>query len=125
MSRWRIDFVVQELDVPPEDARGIKFGDAVEVEEVMDFFDRCRDAVRTLLGTKRRQTLDELRQQLAEEKKKAEAQEQERRRLFKESIAARPDIRVLGDGSRGGDGPPDPEWVKHVASRHDPNRYRY
>lgn len=73
MSRWRIDFAVRELDVPEEQARGIKFGDDCELDDVIDFFERCRDAVRTLLGTRRRDTVEELRAQMAEEKKKADA----------------------------------------------------
>lgn len=47
-KRFRIDFTVRELDVPAEDARGISFGDDVPVEQIVDFFDRCRDAARTL-----------------------------------------------------------------------------
>ena len=50
MSKWRIDFSVREAGVPEEDARGIRFGDEVELDQVYGFFDRCRDAVRALLN---------------------------------------------------------------------------
>lgn len=52
MTRWRIDFSVREAGVPEDEARGIKFGDEVELSKVHDFFDRCRDAVAVLLGAR-------------------------------------------------------------------------
>jgi hypothetical protein len=111
MNRWRIDFAVRELGVPEEEARGIKFGDDVELEDIMDFFDRCRNAVRTLLGTKRRQTLEELRVAVAQEKRIADTRAQTAK---------------IADGSRGGDGPPDSEWLKQIAAINmDPFRDRY
>jgi len=52
VTRWRIDFAVREVGVPEDEARGIKFGDEVELSKVHDFFDRCRDAVSVLLGAR-------------------------------------------------------------------------
>ena len=48
MKRFRIDFVVRELDVPDDQSRGISFGDDVPLDGIFDFFNRCRDAVSAL-----------------------------------------------------------------------------
>jgi hypothetical protein len=52
-KRWRIDFTVREADVPAEEARGISFGDEVSASDVYGFFNRCRDAVVTLVSGER------------------------------------------------------------------------
>ena len=48
--KLRIDFTVRESDVPPEDARGLRWGDEIEVKQIFDFFNKCRDAVLTVFG---------------------------------------------------------------------------
>lgn len=53
MTRFRIDFRIQELDCPPEESRGVSFGDDVDTDHLFDFFNRCRDAVVTLFTGKR------------------------------------------------------------------------
>lgn len=50
MRRFQIDFAVRELDVPEEQARGVRFSEAVNVDNVFDFLTRVRDAVVTLVG---------------------------------------------------------------------------
>lgn len=53
VTRFRIDFRIQELDCPPEESRGVSFGDEVDTDHMFDFFNRCRDAVVTLFTGKR------------------------------------------------------------------------
>lgn len=49
MKRFRIDFAIREIDVEPgEEAQGIRFGDEVELNDIYDFFNKCRDAAKTL-----------------------------------------------------------------------------
>jgi hypothetical protein len=75
MRRFRIDFTIREVDCPPEDARGITFGDDVDVNSIFDFFNRCRDAAVTLFNGPRPKDLDtewnELSREIEETKKKA------------------------------------------------------
>jgi hypothetical protein len=60
VKRFRIDFSIREADVPPEDARGIRFGDEVDADKIFDFFNRCRDAALMLFnGGKRPPTENE------------------------------------------------------------------
>ena len=70
--RLRIDFRIQELDVPAETARGITFGDEVDASSLVDFFDRCRDAARLLFHGPKAHNVDlEKEKQLARLKKQA------------------------------------------------------
>jgi len=48
MKRFRIDFSIRELDVPEDQAEGVRFGDEVPLTQMFQFFDRCRDAMRAL-----------------------------------------------------------------------------
>ena len=131
MKRFRIDFTIRELDCPPEEARGITFGDEVDSKSIFDFFNRCRDAAVTLFnGTRPRVAEDELaevKRQLEAEKQKARMRNQgvaqapvkidsilDMQKMWGSTKA--PDPRSFGDdGSRGGDGPPSPEYLARVA----------
>lgn len=123
MKRFRIDFTVRELDVPPEEARGVAFGDEVAVGDVFGFFNRCRDAVVTLFSGKRPADMhdpeDGKQKMMAED---AARRVQRNFELMKERQAVHRgpgsffDRRYVGltpdhdDGSRGGDGPSRNEW---------------
>jgi hypothetical protein len=52
VKRYRIDFTVREVGVPPEEAQGVVFGDEVSVDSIYSFFNRCRDAVTTLFNNR-------------------------------------------------------------------------
>jgi hypothetical protein len=135
MKRFRIDFTIRELDCPPEEARGITFGDEVDSKSIFDFFNRCRDAAVTLFnGTRPRVAEDEL----AEVKRQLEAEKQ-KARMRNQGVAQAPvpirdviDLEKMwgstkdpvhhlrqdfgDDGSRGGDGPPSAEYLARVAA---------
>jgi|SRR5579863_8421931 len=149
--KLRIDFSVREADVPPEDARGVRFGDDIDVKQIFDFFNKCRDAILTLFN--QRVPVDPFadeRQRLEAEiaKLRVELKNRDLERMKPRSDPGVPcnprdplpweyrpgrdkhwiaeQIRALGDdGSRGGDGPPDPEYLKKVAEITNPDRNRY
>jgi len=50
MKRFRIDFSVREVDVPEDQAQGIRLGQEVDAVQMKDFFNRCRDAAVTLFN---------------------------------------------------------------------------
>jgi len=137
MKRFRIDFTIRELDCPPEEARGITFGDDVDAKSIFDFFNRCRDAAITLFnGTRPRVAEDELaevKRQLEIEKQKARVRNQGVAQAPKPIDNMRDFEKMWGgvkdpnpthhlredfgdDGSRGGDGPPSAEYLARVAA---------
>jgi len=135
--KLRIDFRVQETECPPEEARGVSFGDEVDVKSIFDFFNRCRDAVLTLFNqpvakdpfADERKRLEAEIAKLRVELKNRDLDEQRRKQR---EMMPDPGRRIPGpyevdrrdnrrwmkeflsgdDGSRGGDGPPvnDPVW---------------
>ncbi|SRR5579885_1781771 len=137
--RLRIDFSVRETDVPPEDARGIRFGDEIDAKQVFEFFNKCRDAVMTIFGQKvpKDRFEDDRKQLEAEiERLKREARQRDIDRLRPDP--GRPNdllpweyrrdkhwMKLSDDGSRGGDGPPSPEFLKALADLENPGRDRY
>ena len=152
--KLRIDFSVRETDVPPEDARGVRFGDDIDSRQVFDFFNKCRDAVMTLFGQKvPKDAFDGERQQLQAEidRLKTEVKRKELERLVparggdpgidrrretapweyrpdkKHWMTASNPVRIpnMDDGSRGGDGPPSPEFLKALEELNNPDRDRY
>lgn len=128
-KRFRIDFTVRELDVPAEDARGISFGDDVPVEQIVDFFDRCRDAARTLFvqappvakkpsdvvaaGVSRGIDIND------------EIEQARMKRIQFEHVRARHERSIKpfpgDDGTRGGDGPMSEEAKIWFAQQTDPS----
>ena len=48
MKRFRIDFSIREVDVPAEEARGVKFGEEVSLDQVYYLFNRWRDEINAL-----------------------------------------------------------------------------
>jgi len=117
MGRFRIDFTVREIDVPADDARGITFGDDVSAEQIVDFFNRCRDAARTLFApgppvhAPTPTSQPTVRNNIT----------------IGQSAAAASAIRRFpgDDGSRGGDGPPSAEAIAWYKAQMDFNRCRY
>lgn len=147
MKRFRIDFTCQELDCPPEEAQGIKFGDEVAVSDIFEFFNKCRDAAMTLfnsalpkkpkgedpevtklkaeLGLQRlenqrlKQELERIKQaQLPHDQAPWEYRKSDRYRM-----AA--DRGIPDDGSRGGDGPPSKEYLDAMKHAMNPDKDRY
>lgn len=132
-KRFRIDFTVRELDVPLEDARGITFGDDVPVEQITDFFNKCRDVARTLFvpGPAPNVNVDinvkippagqtNLQRSITSLEREIEKRAHER---SISSAGLRP---FPGDdGSRGGDGPCSDEAIAWYKAQMDPNRDRY
>lgn len=55
MKRVRVDFVVREIDIDggPEQARGVSFGEDIDVDELYEFFNRCRDGANLIFSGKR------------------------------------------------------------------------
>jgi len=148
MSRFRIDFSIRELDIPEDQARGIRFGDDVEVSGIMDFFDRCRDAARTLFLPSpnkaffsNKDNVEGLMKEL-DELKRADVQRQNVEKMKKLMIGMAKtapnmppphaqknwdydELKRGDDGSRGGDGPSSKEWLKKVAESLNRDRGRY
>lgn len=149
--KLRIDFSVREADCPPEEARGVRFGDDIDVNQIFDFFNKCRDAILTLFNQRvpKDQFKDE-RDRLEARIKELESElMKERLKPIREPIRTdpgrprdqapweyRPDNRKhwlatehrvpnMDDGSRGGDGPPSPEFLEAMKRLNDPNRDRY
>lgn len=141
--RFRIDFSIRELDVPEETARGIRFGDDVDIDAIAEFFNKHRDLARTLFQSVQKPRSSDVVQQdilrLLEERKQAEERENKeaahtmkqisdlaREKNVKVLMPQAPSNRYAGksrreldrmdDGSRGGDGPSDPDYVE--AYRH-------
>jgi hypothetical protein len=138
MGRFRIDFTVREIDVPADDARGISFGDEVSAEQIVDFFNRCRDASRTLFAPgppvapqpvqTTVKTNITIGQAAAGARVSASAIEDaiERTRRRMSSMSQRETVPFPGDdGSRGGDGPMSHEAIAWYKAQMDPNRNRY
>lgn len=48
--RFQVDFAIRELDVPEEQARGVRFSEAIPADAIFDYLTRVRDAVVTLVG---------------------------------------------------------------------------
>jgi len=51
VKRFRVDFSIRETDVAEGDEPlGIRFGDEIDIKDIFDFFNRCRDAAVTLFN---------------------------------------------------------------------------
>lgn len=148
--KLRIDFSIRETDVPPEDARGIRFGDEIDAKQLFDFFNKCRDAVLTIFGQKvpKDRFEDDRKQLEAEiEKLKQEVRRRDIDRMRPDPGIERPrptqpweyrrdkhwlasemtkPVRYpnMDDGSRGGDGPCSPEYLKALEELNSPDRDR-
>jgi hypothetical protein len=113
-KRLRIDFVIREVDDP--NGHGISFGDEVNAEDLCDFFDRCRDAARTLYNARAsKKEWQKLEDEVNQLRTKAQASNrpqmgaaQVKRDLWDKKISH---SGFMDDGSRGGDGPPSPEYL--------------
>lgn len=123
--KLRIDFRIQEV-TEDENPRGISFGDVVEVSGMLDFFDRCRDAAKTLfIGNKPKDTETSLREELEKIKQQRALEHALETRKggvasLKSQQWAKTNERQWDgsdDGSRGGDGPADPEWIARQAAK--------
>jgi hypothetical protein len=128
MKRFRIDFSIRETDCPPEDAQGIRFGDDVDVKDIFEFFNKCRDAAMTLFNSALPKKpaedpeVTKLRGELARLQLELQAARHENERIkqarlphdqgpweYRKSDRYRLqacDRGIPDDGSRGGDGPP-------------------
>lgn len=102
-KKFRIDFTVRELDTPEDQARGITFGDDVPVEQIVDFFDKCRDVARTLFVTG----------VISRKPEKPELTPEERSKIISQDNQLKKYVHDMGygniypgdDGSLGGTGP--------------------
>ena len=134
MKRFRIDFAVREADVPPEDAKGISFGDEVPIEGLFDFFNRCRDAALVLFtGRSPAVQVDKEKEHMQAEIDRLKATIDLERLKHRQAMAPDPGIMRptrpelapwdnrpskrwrpgMDDGSRGGEGPMSPEAQKY------------
>jgi hypothetical protein len=146
MKRFRIDFSIRETDCPPEDAQGIRFGDDVDVKDIFEFFNKCRDAAMTLFNSALPKKpaedpeLTKLKARIAllEMKNSQLQQENDRikqaklphdqgpweyRKTDKYRLQAG-DRGIPDDGSRGGDGPPSKAFLEAIKHLNDPNKGR-
>ncbi len=75
MSKFKVTIVVQEVSDDPEAARGVRFSEDVDAEDLYDYFSKSRDAVDTLFHGKPRmmpaEDVNALRVAIAAEKARA------------------------------------------------------
>lgn len=94
--RFRVDFSIRELDVDPETARGVRFGDEVDVEDLAEFFNKHRDLVRTMFQpAKKHRSADEIQQEM--NKLMAEREEAKKREQAKLAETVTKMKQLVGD----------------------------
>lgn len=75
MRRFRIEFSIRELDVSDDQSQGIRFGDDVTIDKIIDFIDKCRGACRALFESETEVSRTEILKRQYREKINAAADE--------------------------------------------------